>query len=148
MGPLQMGRQGQGLLDREGRAVSVPARTGDQLFKQGTKGLSAPAIKNKLALRCSLTGSIFLDNVKLGHDALLPNGQGLAAPFGCLNSARYVWLLSVTGRARFTLAIASVFRGESSVPSKTALRAQRNMLSSESSSADRWLRSSWYKRSL
>ncbi|KIP10982.1 hypothetical protein PHLGIDRAFT_18116 [Phlebiopsis gigantea 11061_1 CR5-6] len=59
------------------------------LIEKGTKGLAAPAIKNKLALRCSLTGSIFLDSVKLGHDALLPNGQGLGAPFGCLNSARF-----------------------------------------------------------
>ena len=56
---------------------------------KGARGLSTPAIKNKLALRCSLTGSIFLDNVAIGHDALLPNGSGLSAPFGCLNNARF-----------------------------------------------------------
>ncbi|KAI0077596.1 acyl-CoA dehydrogenase NM domain-like protein [Panus rudis PR-1116 ss-1] len=59
------------------------------LVEKGTKGLSAPAIKNKLALRCSLTGSIFMDNVSVGHDALLPKAKGLGGPFGCLNSARY-----------------------------------------------------------
>ncbi|CAL1709344.1 unnamed protein product [Somion occarium] len=59
------------------------------LIEKGTKGLAAPAIKNKLALRCSLTGSIFLDSVKVSHDALLPGVQGLRGPFGCLNSARY-----------------------------------------------------------
>ncbi|KAH9833484.1 acyl-CoA dehydrogenase domain-containing protein [Rhodofomes roseus] len=59
------------------------------LLEKGTKGLSAPAIKNKLALRCSLTGSIFMDSVHVGHDALLPKVKGLAGPFGCLNSARY-----------------------------------------------------------
>ncbi|KAI0919306.1 hypothetical protein AcV5_002262 [Taiwanofungus camphoratus] len=59
------------------------------LIEKGTKGLSAPAIKHKLALRCSATGSIFLDNVQVGHDALLPKAKGLSAPFGCLNSARY-----------------------------------------------------------
>lgn len=53
-------------------------------------GLSAPAIKNKLALRCSLTGSVFMDKVQVGKDALLPNGKGLGAPFSCLNSARCV----------------------------------------------------------
>lgn len=53
------------------------------------KGLEAPAIKNKIALRASLTGSIFMDSVKVGHDSLLPHGQGLSAPFSCLNSARY-----------------------------------------------------------
>ncbi|KAK7683034.1 hypothetical protein QCA50_013706 [Cerrena zonata] len=59
------------------------------LIEKGTQGLSAPAIKHKLALRCSLTGSIFMDGVKVGHDALLPGAQGLGGPFGCLNSARY-----------------------------------------------------------
>jgi len=39
-------------------------------LKQGTRGLSAPAIKNKLALRASLTGSVFMDNVRVSHDAL------------------------------------------------------------------------------
>ncbi|KAH9915904.1 acyl-CoA dehydrogenase/oxidase [Fomitopsis serialis] len=59
------------------------------LLEKGTKGLSAPAIKHKLALRCSITGSIFMDSVKVGHDALLPKAKGLGGPFGCLNSARY-----------------------------------------------------------
>ena len=59
------------------------------LLEKGTKGLSAPPIKHKLALRCSLTGSIFMDSVAVGRDALLPHGAGLAAPFGCLNNARF-----------------------------------------------------------
>ncbi|KAJ8457331.1 hypothetical protein ONZ51_g11594 [Trametes cubensis] len=59
------------------------------ILEKGAKGLTAPAIKNKLALRCSLTGSIFMDNVQVSHNALLPHGQGLGAPFGCLNNARY-----------------------------------------------------------
>ena len=52
-------------------------------------GLTAPQIKNKLALRSSATGSIFMDSVKAPHSALLPHGKGLGAPFSCLNSARY-----------------------------------------------------------
>ncbi|KAH8112982.1 acyl-CoA dehydrogenase domain-containing protein [Phellopilus nigrolimitatus] len=59
------------------------------LVEKGTAGLTAPPIKNKLALRVSLTGSIFLDGVKAPHDALLPGGEGLKAPFSCLNNARY-----------------------------------------------------------
>ncbi|KAG1760600.1 acyl-CoA dehydrogenase/oxidase [Suillus occidentalis] len=59
------------------------------VLEKGLKGLEAPAIKNKIALRASLTGSIFMDSVRVGHDALLPHGQGLSAPFSCLNSARY-----------------------------------------------------------
>ncbi|KAH0829158.1 acyl-CoA dehydrogenase/oxidase [Lanmaoa asiatica] len=55
----------------------------------GMKGLEAPPIKNKVALRVSLTGSIFMDSVRVPHNHLLPHGQGLSAPFSCLNSARY-----------------------------------------------------------
>ncbi|KAM6502528.1 acyl-CoA dehydrogenase domain containing protein [Amanita muscaria] len=59
------------------------------ILEKGMKGLSAPAIKNKLALRVSLTGSIFMDSVRVPHDALLPKSKGLGSPFSCLNSARY-----------------------------------------------------------
>lgn len=59
------------------------------ILEKGLQGLSAPAIKNKLALRVSLTGSVFLDNVKAPYNALLPGGEGLKAPFSCLNNARY-----------------------------------------------------------
>ncbi|CCM02942.1 uncharacterized protein FIBRA_05057 [Fibroporia radiculosa] len=65
------------------------------LLEKGMKGLSAPAIKHKLALRCSLTGTIFMDSVAVGHDAVLPKAQGLGAPFGCLNNARRVVTLNV-----------------------------------------------------
>jgi glutaryl-CoA dehydrogenase len=53
------------------------------------QGLTAPKISNKLALRASATGSIFMDNVKAPHDALMPSAVGLGAAFSCLNSARY-----------------------------------------------------------
>ncbi|KAJ3518875.1 hypothetical protein NMY22_g13460 [Coprinellus aureogranulatus] len=59
------------------------------ILEKGMKGLSAPAIKNKVALRVSATGSIFMDNVRVPHDALLPKSQGLGSAFSCLNSARY-----------------------------------------------------------
>lgn len=50
-----------------------------------------------------------MDNVKVGHDALLPKAKGLGGPFGCLNNARCVqyfllpcWIVDVhefsTGR--------------------------------------------------
>lgn len=55
---------------------------------QGSKGLSTQAIKHKLALRASLTGSVFLDEVHVSTAALLPNAKGLGGPFTCLNNAR------------------------------------------------------------
>jgi glutaryl-CoA dehydrogenase len=59
------------------------------VLEKGMEGLTAPAIKNKLALRASITGSVFMEDVQLGEDALLPKSLGLGSPFSCLNNARY-----------------------------------------------------------
>ncbi len=59
------------------------------VLEKGMPGLSAPAIKQKLSLRASITGEIVMDGVEVGEDALLPNVEGLTGPFGCLNRARY-----------------------------------------------------------
>ena len=59
------------------------------VLEKGMAGLSAPAVKQKLSLRASITGEIVMDGVEVGEDALLPNVEGLKGPFGCLNRARY-----------------------------------------------------------
>ncbi|KAK4684974.1 glutaryl-CoA dehydrogenase, partial [Tremellales sp. Uapishka_1] len=59
------------------------------LVEKDTPGLTAPPIKNKLALRASITGSIFMDNVEIPAENLLPKSGGLGSPFSCLNNARY-----------------------------------------------------------
>lgn len=41
-----------------------------------------------------------MDNVQVGHDALLPHGQGLGAPFGCLNNARSVSVVRQVARSK------------------------------------------------
>ena len=59
------------------------------VLEKGMNGLSAPAVKQKLSLRASITGEIVMDGVEVGEEALLPNVEGLKGPFGCLNRARY-----------------------------------------------------------
>jgi glutaryl-CoA dehydrogenase len=59
------------------------------LLEREMKGLSAPAIKEKLSLRASLTGEIVMDGVEVPEANLLPGAAGLSGPFGCLNRARY-----------------------------------------------------------
>ena len=59
------------------------------VLEKRMKGLSAPKIGGKLSLRASITGEIVMDGVFVPESALLPNVQGLAGPFGCLNRARY-----------------------------------------------------------
>ncbi|HWI85203.1 MAG TPA: acyl-CoA dehydrogenase [Sphingomonas sp.] len=59
------------------------------VLEKGMKGLSAPRIEGKLSLRASITGGIVMQGVEVSEDHLLPDAQGLGAPFGCLNRARY-----------------------------------------------------------
>lgn len=71
----------------------VWAKTEDNVIRgfildKGMKGLSAPKIEGKLALRASITGEIVMDNVFVPEENLMPGVEGLKGPFGCLNSAR------------------------------------------------------------
>jgi glutaryl-CoA dehydrogenase len=69
------------------------------ILEKGMKGLSAPKIGGKLSLRASVTGEIVMDGVVVSEAHVLPNVQGLAGPFGCLNRARYGISWGVMGAA-------------------------------------------------
>ncbi|KAG0140720.1 hypothetical protein CROQUDRAFT_664802 [Cronartium quercuum f. sp. fusiforme G11] len=58
------------------------------ILEKGMPGLSAPKISHKLALRASITGSIYMDSVPVPSGNILPKVSGLKGPFSCLNSAR------------------------------------------------------------
>jgi glutaryl-CoA dehydrogenase len=59
------------------------------ILEKGMEGLSAPKIEGKFSLRASITGMIFMDNVKVPKENMLPFVKGLKGPFTCLNNARY-----------------------------------------------------------
>ena len=71
------------------------------IVERGTKGFETPKIEGKLSLRTSMTGEIVLDGALIPEDNLLPNVQGLAGPFGCLNMARYGIAWGSMGAAEF-----------------------------------------------
>ncbi|KAL4799429.1 acyl-CoA dehydrogenase/oxidase [Aspergillus venezuelensis] len=50
--------------------------------------LETPALKNKSALRASITGMIQLDDCPVAEENMFPDVEGLTGPFTCLNSAR------------------------------------------------------------
>jgi glutaryl-CoA dehydrogenase len=58
------------------------------ILDKGMKGLSAPKIEGKLALRASITGEIVMDEVFVPEENKLPHANRLSVPFSCLNSAR------------------------------------------------------------
>ena len=69
------------------------------LVEKGTKGFTAPEQKRKFSLRASVTSELILQDVHVGKDAILPNGEGLKAPLGCLTQARYGISWGVLGAA-------------------------------------------------
>lgn len=59
------------------------------LVERYMEGFSTPETHNKWSLRASATGELIFDNVKVPKENLLPGKNGLGAPLGCLDSARY-----------------------------------------------------------
>ena len=68
--------------NEEGRIKGV-------IVERGMEGFSTPETHNKWSLRASATGELVFDNVKIPKENILPNRDGLGAPLGCLDSARY-----------------------------------------------------------
>jgi len=69
------------------------------ILEKGMKGLWCPKIEGKFSLRTSNTGMIFMDNVIVPKENMLPNIKGLKGPFSCLNNARYGISWGVLGAA-------------------------------------------------
>jgi glutaryl-CoA dehydrogenase len=69
------------------------------ILEKGMQGLSCPKIEGKFSLRASNTGMIFMDNVVVPKENMLPNVKGLKGPFTCLNNARYGIAWGVLGSA-------------------------------------------------
>mgnify|MGYP000085144326 FL=1 len=68
--------------NEEGRIKGV-------IVERGMSGFTTPETHGKWSLRASATGELVFDNVKVPKENLLPNKDGLGAPLGCLDSARY-----------------------------------------------------------
>ena len=71
------------------------------IVDRDSKGLTTPKLYGKFALRASVTGQIFLDDVLVGEDKILPEVQSFRGPFSCLNMARYGIAWGALGAAEF-----------------------------------------------
>ena len=65
------------------------------------KGLEAKPMSGKFALRASITGQVFMEDVFIPDDNVLPLAQSFRGPFTCLNLARYGIAWGVIGAAEF-----------------------------------------------
>ncbi len=59
------------------------------LVERGMVGFTTRDILKKYSLRASITSELFFDHVRVPESNRLPTAEGLGAPLGCLNQARY-----------------------------------------------------------
>ena len=71
------------------------------ILERGMKGLTTPKIEGKFSLRPSITGMIMMEDVFVPEENRLPGAKSFAAPFSCLNRARYGIAWGVLGAAEF-----------------------------------------------
>ncbi|MBL8009931.1 MAG: acyl-CoA dehydrogenase family protein [Flavobacteriales bacterium] len=71
------------------KAENTEGRIHGLIVERGMEGFTTPTTHGKLSLRASPTGELVFDNVKVPKGNLLPHKNGLGAPMGCLDSARY-----------------------------------------------------------
>ncbi len=71
------------------------------ILERGDKGLTTPKIDGKFSLRASVTGQIAMNDVATPADRMLPQADGMKAPFACLNHARFGISWGAMGAAEF-----------------------------------------------
>jgi glutaryl-CoA dehydrogenase len=73
------------------------------IVEKDMPGFTAQEIENKFSLRASVTGALFLDNVRVPEANVLPGITGLKGPLSCLTQARYGITWGVIGAAQACL---------------------------------------------
>ena len=71
------------------------------IARKDFKGLETKVLQGKFALRASITGQIFMSDVFIPEDHVLPLAQSFRGPFSCLNMARYGIAWGAMGAAEF-----------------------------------------------
>ena len=71
------------------------------IARKDFKGLDTKVLEGKFALRASVTGQIFMSDVFIPDDHVLPLAQSFRGPFSCLNMARYGIAWGAMGAAEF-----------------------------------------------
>ncbi len=82
-------------------AKNEKGRIRGYILEKGMQGLTAPEMHGKLSLRTSITGEIIMDDVFVPAENELPDADGLSAPLGCLDNARYGIAWGALGAAEF-----------------------------------------------
>ena len=73
------------------------------LVEPGMRGFEATDIERKFSMRASITSALFLDNVRVPAENVLPDAVGLRYPLSCLTQARYGICWGAIGAAQACL---------------------------------------------
>ncbi len=95
-------------------------------------GFSAPLMHHKMSLRASVTSELYLQDVRLPADAIMPDVRGLKGPLSCLSEARYGIVWGAVGAGRTALEAArrySIERTQFGVPLATFQLTQSKLAS-------------------
>ena len=71
------------------------------IAEKDDKNITTAKLEGKFALRASTTGQVFMDELFIPDERVLPNVQSFKGPFSCLNLARYGISWGVIGAAEF-----------------------------------------------
>jgi len=71
------------------------------ILERGMQGLATTKIEGKFSVRASPTGQILMADVFVPESQRLPGAKGIAAPFACLNNARFGICWGAMGAAEF-----------------------------------------------
>jgi len=82
------------------------------IVERDRTGFASGDIPHKLSMRASVTGALYLDEVRLRDDSRLPEASGLKAPLSCLDNARFGVAFGVLGAARACLEQAIAYTRE------------------------------------
>jgi len=94
------------------------------LVEKTMPGFAATEIENKFSLRASVTSSLFLDDVRVPDENVLPEALGLKAALSCLTQARFGIAWGVLGAAQACLAQVLAVTGEREVFGRPLARNQ------------------------
>jgi len=73
------------------------------LVEKDMSGFESSEIEQKFSLRASITSALFLDNVRVPKENVLPEALGLRAPLSCLTQARFGIVWGAIGAAQACL---------------------------------------------
>ena len=82
------------------------------LVEKDMPGFTAQEIENKFSLRASVTGGLFLDDVRVPAANVLPGVASLKGPLSCLTQARYGIPWGVIGAAQACFAEALAYAAD------------------------------------